>query len=320
MSMSPSRAEFSVSYDRTTSIISVVCCALLLLVAVAIQSVLAGCVSLLIVALAYAYSPRGYTLSARSLIVRRRIGSVSLSLEGVREARRTTGDDLRGCIRLWGSGGLFGYYGLFRTTKLGKCWWYVTNRRNAVVVITGRKTTVFSPDDVDGFLAAIRAAVRVPETPAEQLAGAVESHRTGIPAGAGIGAAVAVVALVAGAFAVLYSPGPPTYTLTPNALTIHDRFYPVTLNASDVDVSHIRVVDITADKDWRPTMRTNGFANAHYRSGWFRVTAGCKVRMYRADATQLVLLPPRHGGVAVLLEVREPNGFLEEVRRAWASQ
>ncbi len=67
------------------------------------------------VVLSYAYSPRGYTLAERSIVVKRLIGGARIPLERVREARRTTSADLRGCIRLWGSGGMFGYYGLFRT-------------------------------------------------------------------------------------------------------------------------------------------------------------------------------------------------------------
>ena len=39
---------------------------------------------------------------------------------------------------------------------------------------------------------------------------------------------VAVFTFAAFAF-LLYSPGPPSYTLTPDALTFHDKFYPVTL-------------------------------------------------------------------------------------------
>ena len=89
---------------------------------------------------------------------------------------------------------------------------------------------------------------------------------------------MARVAVVA--FALLYSPGPPSCTLTPLSLTIHDRFYPVTLQADSVDAEHIRLIDFGVDTEWRPTARTNGFANSHYRSGWFRVASGKTVRMY----------------------------------------
>ena len=67
-------------------------------------------------------------------------------------------------------------------------------------------------------------------------------------------------------------------------------------------------------------MRTNGFANAHYRSGWFRVANGQKVRMYRADGTRLLLLPPKGDGAAVLLEAKDPEQFLDELRRQWGNR
>ena len=311
--MLPSRTEFAASYDRTTKILSVVVGAVLLSAGVLTQNTLVVCLSALVVVLSYAYSPRGYRLAERSIVVKRLIGGARIPLEQVREARRMTSDDLRGCMRLWGSGGMFGYYGLFRTSKLKKCWWYVTDRRNTVVVITDAKTALFSPDDVDGFLAAIRATVPVPETPAGQL----EFRNTGISAATWIGVAVGAVSLVIVALAFLYSPGPPSYTLTAETLTIHDRFYPVTLRTADVDIAGIRLVDIAVDRDWRPTMRTNGFANAHYHSGWFRVASGRKVRMYRADGTRLVLLPPKGDSAAVLMEVKDPERFLDELRREW---
>jgi hypothetical protein len=152
---------FSASYDSTTKIISAVVLVVLLAIVVATHSVVAACLSALIVFGAYAWSPRGYAVSERSIVVNRLIGSARVALAGIREVRVATPDDFRGCLRLFGNGGLFGYYGLFRTSKLGKSTWYVTNRRKAVVVVTGEKTVLFSPDDVDGFIAAIGAPTPV---------------------------------------------------------------------------------------------------------------------------------------------------------------
>ena len=125
-----------------------------------------------------------------------------------------------------------------------------------------------------------------------------------------------VMAVVA--VALLYSPGPPSYTLTAQTLTIHDRFYPVTLQAGSVDVEHIRIIDFGVDAEWRPTARTNGFANSRYRSGWFRVASGKTVRMYQADSKLLVLLPPKGVGAAVLLETTDSEKFMRQLRQAWS--
>lgn len=314
--MPPSLTAFSASYDRTTKIVSAAVCVLLVVVSLAAHSAITTSLSVLVVALGYAYSPRGYAISGRAIIVRRLIGNVRIPLEGIREVRRAGADDLCGAIRVWGSGGMFGYYGLFRTSKLGKCWWYLTNRQDFVVVTTESKRALFSPDNVDGFLSAIQA-----EAPAYKLADAGESigpcYESRFSIGKWIGITVGVLAAGVVAFAFLYSPGPPNYTLTADELTIHDRFYPVTLKAAEADVTRIRVIDIMTDPDWKPASRSNGFSNSHYHSGWFRVANGQKVRMCRASCTQLVLLPPKGNNSPVLLEVKDPERFVEELQRRW---
>jgi hypothetical protein len=310
--------SFSASYDSNTKIITAAILVLFLTIVVAAHSVDAGCLCALTVVAAYAWSPRGYAVAERTIAVNRLIGSARIPLEGIREVRAATTDDLRGCLRLFGNGGLFGYYGLFRTSKLGKSTWYVTNRGKAVVVITAAKTVLFSPDDVDGFMAAIRASAPVPMTlPGGPGLDSMQYGGGGSQIGKLVGAAIGIVAIAGVAFAFWYSPGPPSYTLTPESLTIHDRFYPVTLNRTSIDVEHIRVIDFGVDTDWRPTQRTNGFAAPHYRSGWFRVASGKTVRMYRTDSLRLVLLPPKGDGAAVLLETREPEKFVVEVREKW---
>lgn len=130
-------------------------------VIVIVHNFVLSCVSLLVIVLCCAYSPRGYVLAGRSILVQRLAGTIRIPLDELREVRRATPDDFRGGIRLWGSGGLFGYYGLFSTAKLGKSTWYVTNRSNGVVVITASKTVLFSPDGAEVFLAAIRAGAPV---------------------------------------------------------------------------------------------------------------------------------------------------------------
>jgi hypothetical protein len=132
----------------------------------------------------------------------------------------------------------------------------------------------------------------------------------------GAGTVIVVIALVVSS--LLYAPGPTRYTLTPSSLTIHDRFYPVTLQVTDVDAEHIRVVDIDREQGWQPTERTDGFGSLHYHSGWFRVSSGKVLRIYRADGRRLVLLPPKGDHETVLLETKEPEKFVREITQLWA--
>lgn len=313
--------SFAASYDLSAKICTVVVIAVLAAACIATRSILVGVIVFCLVTMAYLYSPQSYKVSGRSILIKRLIGTVCLSLDNIRELRAGTSDDFRKCIRLWASGGLFGYYGLFKTAKLGQCRWYVTNRSHSVIVVTGERTVVLSPDDVPGFLALVRSVAPVPETAEGQVAKASDTPKARKPAGAWIGGAVAIFVIgVVGVvcLALMYAPGPPKLTLTPNSLTVHDRFYPVTVNAADIDVSGIKIVNIQTDHEWTPTERTNGFANGHYHSGWFQV-AGGPARMYWADGAELVLLPPRRSGAPVLVQVSDPEQFVKQLRQEWAS-
>src|SRR5271166_5844996 len=110
---------FSASYDSFTKFLSAFVCLGFLAVILASHNIIISALALVVILISFAYSPRGYVVSDRSILVRRLAGGVRIPLDDVRELRRSTEDDLRGCIRLRGSGGLFGYYGLFRSSKLG---------------------------------------------------------------------------------------------------------------------------------------------------------------------------------------------------------
>lgn len=161
--MAPGETEFfAASYDSTTKVISTAVFVLLISITFATRSTMVVCGGAALFFLAYAFSPRGYAISERTLLIRRLIGNARIPLVDLQVARPAGEDDLSGCIRLFGSGGLFGWYGLFRTSKLGRCTWYVTNRRHAIVLVSGEKTAIISPDDLDRFLDSVRAITLIP--------------------------------------------------------------------------------------------------------------------------------------------------------------
>ncbi len=307
--------RFGAPYDTTCKAISAAVAVSMAFLAILLQSLFVAGLAAALLVLCYLWSPRGYTVDGGLLTVHRAIGAARIPLAGASELRPATWDDYRGTIRLFGNGGLFGYYGLFRTEKLGKCTWYVTDRSRAVVIVTPAKTVLVSPADPDSFISAVQSQTPVPPGPGAAGLPAA-APRFGL-AGALVGMGIAALAIGVVAFALSYSPGPPAYTLTAQSLAIHDRFYPFTLQAADVDAARIRVVDLDTNHEWQPTLRTNGFANSHYRAGRFRVAGGQTVRLYRADGRRLVLLPPRGSGMPVLLQTTDPDGFAAQVRREW---
>lgn len=54
-------------------------------------------------------------------------------------------------IRLWASGGLYGYYGLFYLDKLGKVWVYATRRKRVLLLKVNNKY-IISPENLEVFL------------------------------------------------------------------------------------------------------------------------------------------------------------------------
>jgi hypothetical protein len=304
---------FSASYDSTTKAITGAVCLFLALVAWLVHIIFIAPLFPLLIGVAYAYSPRGYAISGEAIVIKRLIGNIRVPLTEIREIRPGTPADFTGCLRLWGNGGLFGYYGLFSTTKLGSCYWYVTHRSKTVIVTASTRILVLSPDDVEGF---IRGAGVTFTGAAPDGGPQVTFGRTGIFVAAGVG----VAALALATLASVYSPGPPDYTLTQDQLTIRDRFYPVTLYADAIDAGRMRIVDLTQDAEWRPTARTNGFGNRNYQSGWFRVAGGQTVRLYRAGGRKLVLIPPKGSGTFVLYQAKDPDRFVGEVQRRWAGR
>lgn len=306
--------NFDAHLDSTAKAISVVVCVLLAVVAWMVHIIYIAALFPLLICFTLLYAPQGYAIRGGYIVIKRFAGSVQVPLSDIRSLRRGTDDDFRGTVRLWGNGGLFGYFGLFSTSKLGKCSWYVTNRANTVILVTSGKTLVLSPDDPASFVEAAGvspgAAIRADVLPAPKRANY---------AGAMVGISIALLALMLGLLAVTYAPGPPAYTLTADSLTIHDRFYPVTLRAGEVDISGVRIVDLGTDSEWRLTARTNGFANQHYQSGWFRTASGKKVRLYRAGGTRLVLIPPKGDGSFVLYQAANPEGFVGDLKGKWGA-
>ena len=87
-------------------------------------------------------------------------------------------------------------------------------------VVTERKTALVSPDDVNGFLAAIQAAA--PVSLSSTTGRDEDRQRSGLGGvGTFVGAMVAVLVVAVVILAFTYSPGPPSYTLT--ASTQHTR-------------------------------------------------------------------------------------------------
>jgi hypothetical protein len=97
---------------------------------------------------AWLVSPMSYTVEAGTLRINRPIGPVRINRADIREVRMVDEHELRGLVRTFGSGGLFGYFGKFYSRTLGHVTLYTTQRKNRVLIQTEQgKTFILSPDD-----------------------------------------------------------------------------------------------------------------------------------------------------------------------------
>jgi Bacterial PH domain len=115
--------------------------------------ILTSVVMLLIYFITYAFCPLGYVVNYKELIIRRPLSNVTIKRTDIRSVEVIDRQKLRGSIRIFGDGGLFGYYGKFRNSSLGQMTWYVTRRDKIVLVQTAKdKKIILSPDDPQRFV------------------------------------------------------------------------------------------------------------------------------------------------------------------------
>lgn len=151
------KSEFSASWDSLVKGMTTVVFVLLISLTVLFSCIsnnmfLMGTLTILygsILFFPYLWSPRGYGISDRGIVVKRLIGDLTIHI--CREPKRWHWTWWG--LRLFGSGDLYGYFGLFTLKGIGRVWMHATNRNNLVLVKDVRGTKyLLSPDDPDKFI------------------------------------------------------------------------------------------------------------------------------------------------------------------------
>lgn len=106
----------------------------------------------------YLFHPQGYIVTKDAIIIKRTISPVTIVRSNILSAEQVDDNSLSGSIRLFGVGGLFGYFGKFSNRKLGTMTWYATRRNSNVVLIitTDHKKFIVTPDGPAAFVQALR--------------------------------------------------------------------------------------------------------------------------------------------------------------------
>lgn len=98
--------------------------------------------------LPWIFRPQYYYLDKDVITVVRFVKNINLPYDDIVSIEKLDSKVLKGMIRLIGSGGLFGYYGLFYSGKLGKIHSYITNRdRLLLITMKNGSKHLFSPSE-----------------------------------------------------------------------------------------------------------------------------------------------------------------------------
>ncbi len=103
----------------------------------------------LIIMSGYFWGPTSYTVSETTIAIHRPIGDIVIPKSAVKVIE--IADQIPIGIRVFGSGGAFGYYGKFRLTNGQPATLYCTCLDRVVVLKTEEKVYIISPFDPEEF-------------------------------------------------------------------------------------------------------------------------------------------------------------------------
>lgn len=104
-----------------------------------------------------ALAPKGYALDDLELKIDRDMRPIAVPVRDITEVFKLEDGLLNRSLRLLGTAGFYGYYGLFWHRKLGKYRAYATRRAGLVGVRTASTLYALSPDDPDDFMVSLGA-------------------------------------------------------------------------------------------------------------------------------------------------------------------
>lgn len=102
--------------------------------------------------LSYLWKPSSYEITNEYVIVHRLIGAAKYERSRIINVRAGEPEEIKNSIRLFGSGGMFGYFGKFRNSHLKTFVLQCTRRDNLVMIFTDKGLKVLSPDDPQTML------------------------------------------------------------------------------------------------------------------------------------------------------------------------
>lgn len=90
------------------------------------------------------YMPIRLTIKEDTVTLHKLSGSINVPIKDIIELKTIPGSEIRSSIRIFGSGGMFGFLGKFRNPRLGRYTMYATNLNELILIRTSSKKYIFS--------------------------------------------------------------------------------------------------------------------------------------------------------------------------------
>ena len=120
-----------------------------------VSIVFISCILLIILLVPFLFKPKGFRLTPTSLRIERLLNTITIPYEQIANIQR--GKWTWKAVRLGGSGGLYGYLGLFHLFGIGRVWMYTTNRHKMILIETKKgKRYALSPEKPEDFVSELQ--------------------------------------------------------------------------------------------------------------------------------------------------------------------
>ncbi|MBS1744635.1 MAG: hypothetical protein JST21_00550 [Bacteroidetes bacterium] len=105
----------------------------------------------------FALRPIHYEVSTDMLIIHRLFPDVKIELSQIDKAQLIDKEKINWTFRIYGVGGIFGYFGKFSNSNFGNMTWYATRRDKTVLLQTfNNRKIILTPDEPEKFIANLK--------------------------------------------------------------------------------------------------------------------------------------------------------------------
>jgi hypothetical protein len=125
---------------------------------------------------------------------------------------------------------------------------------------------------------------------------------------------IILIALIGLFIFIGYSSRHVSFEVSDGGLRISGGIYGRFIPRAEIIAEGARVVNLNADSEYKPKMRTNGIGLPGYAEGWFKLQNKEKALLFVTDRASVVYIPTSEN-YSLLLSVRETEGFAELIRQ-----